>query len=340
MLESQLKLLLEEEKGTIRFRSNGIEYSAEPILIFDFDKESGESTCKFGGILLEFNGQTKKYKDFEKFFKVFENDKIEIISINDKFKSIEEYENKKAFDNISMEGLLDIFAPLADSFSLTCPYNGGYDSAHQFGVYRIDEKLAEEALSQLEEAEKASCFKVYSLIPERQRAKLPPFEKLYGEIIEECNCFASKNQTKAEECGGNVFFCDEFAEGKTKYKEPEELWYLYHSAGFIRTCRYSLEKMLHNTVERPIDAELDEEEYKPLKNSLLNIKTGFVWHCTVSGTLSKTFYFKLDSKTLQWLKKYKNDYALCGLEDLAFYRDGKLLFTSCTHEKFHHKTEE
>ena len=45
MLESQLKLLLEEEKGTIRFRSNGIEYGAEPILIFDFDKESGESTC-------------------------------------------------------------------------------------------------------------------------------------------------------------------------------------------------------------------------------------------------------------------------------------------------------
>lgn len=60
----------------------------------------------------------------------------------------------------------------------------------------------------------------------------------------------------------------------------------------------------------------------------------FSWHCTM-GPLAKVHRFRLNDKTKKWLKQFKSDYDLEGLEDLALYKGDELLFSSCTHEVFH-----
>lgn len=91
--------------------------------------------------------------------------------------------------------------------------------------------------------------------------------------------------------------------------------------------------MKNSPVEKPLCAELDGEEV--LKFNLQDIKAGFVWHCNVSSELSKTFFFELNEDTKKWLLRHGNDYAFEILQDLAFYNGDKLLFSSCTHERFH-----
>lgn len=47
------------------------------------------------------------------------------------------------------------------------------------------------------------------------------------------------------------------------------------------------------------------------------------------------FYFALNEQTTAWLAQFEHDYQFTKLEDLAFYKGDKLLFSSCTHEGFH-----
>lgn len=335
MTKAQLKNLLEKDGVSVKFSVDDTEYSAEPVMVYEFNEATGLADFKVDGFTLEKKGRRKSFKNFESFFEKFENKQVKLISINDEFESIESYEEEKAFENISMEKLLATFMPIADSFSLTCPFNSGYDEEHPFGLYRVDAKLAERALNELEEWEKKTAERQYGCILEKDRKKLPAFETLYEEVKAECRDYRRKHAEKADKFGGNVFFSDEFSEGNTKYKKPAELWHVYEAVDFVETCRYTLDKTAENEKERPLDEVLDKEEYAGLKSSLIKTEVGFTWHCTTSGMLSETFFFKLNESTAEWLKKFENDYALEGLEDLAFYKDGKLIFSSCTHEKFH-----
>ena len=335
MTKAQLKNLLEKDGVSVKFSVDDTEYSAEPVMVYEFNEATGLADFKVDGFTLEKKGRRKSFKNYESFFEKFENKQVKLISINDEFESIESYEEEKAFENINMEKLLATFMPIADSFSLTCPFNSGYDEEHPFGLYRVDAKLAERALNELEEWEKKTAERQYDCIPEKDRKKLPAFETLYEEVKAECRDYRRKHAEKADKFGGNVFFGDEFSEGNTKYKKPAELWHVYEAVDFVETCRYTLDKTAENKKERRLDAVLDKKEYVELKSSLIKTEVGFTWHCTTSGMLSETFFFKLNETTARWLKKFENDYALEGLEDLAFYKDGKLIFSSCTHEKFH-----
>ncbi|HBN12591.1 MAG TPA: hypothetical protein DD415_03155 [Clostridiales bacterium] len=335
MTKAQLQNLLEKDGASVKFSVDDTEYGAEPVMVYEFNEATGLADFKVDGFILEKKGRRKSFKDFESFFEKFENKQVKLISINDEFESIESYEDEKAFDNINMEELLATFLPVADSFSLTCPFNSGYDEEHPFGLYRVDSYLAERALNELEEWEKKTAERQYGCIPEKDRKKLPAFEMLYEEVKAECRDYRKGHKAKADKFGGNVFFGDEFSKGNTKYKKPAELWHVYEAVDFVETCRYTLDKTAENEKERPLDEVLDKEEYAGLKSSLIKTEVGFTWHCTTSGMLSETFFFKLNETTAEWLKKFENDYALEGLEDLAFYKDGKLIFSSCTHEKFH-----
>ena len=115
----------------------------------------------------------------------------------------------------------------------------------------------------------------------------------------------------------------------------DELWHAYSAVDFTGTCEYILEKLKKEQTERPLTEELESDENKALKDNLIKTEVTFVWHCTSSSELSKVFYFKLNDDTVEWLKRFKSDYDLELLEDLAFYKKGKLLFSSCTHERFH-----
>ena len=73
-----------------------------------------------------------------------------------------------------------------------------------------------------------------------------------------------------------------------------------------------------------------------LKNlNVIDYEYSFITHCT-EGSLSNTLYFALNEDTKAWLLQFKNDFEIKGeLEDLAFYKKGELVFSSCTHERFH-----
>ena len=331
----QFERLLKDDGVSIRFRADGIEFSAEPQMSYFFDEAQGISEFKATGFELTSGGKTQSYQKIEELFENFVTKQVELISINDMYCSLEEYEEEKAFENIDMEDLLKIYLPIADSFSLNCPYNDGYDAEHRYGIYSISDELAKKAIDGLASVMEETSRKQYAQISEEERVKLPPFDRLYKEIGEECAAFRKKNSKKAEKFDGNVFFCDIFGTKKSKYKEPPELWHLYHAVDFVETCRFGLDKMKENAEQRSLLAELDGEEYGELKGSLIKTDVTFSWHCTTSGQLTKVFYFALNDGTVEWLKRHKNDYDFNKLQDLAFYRDGKCVFSSCTHEGYH-----
>lgn len=249
-------------------------------------------------------------------------------NIGGSFGTVAELREKIAFDHISMDDLLKRYAD-ADRFSLTADY----------GNVHIDEELANAVLKEIDGVMRRTAESQYLLIPEEERKSLPPFDKLYGEITEECIAYRKKRAKLIKKYDGQAFFCDVFGSGKSKYKSPRELWHLYNAVDFTQTCAYTLDKLKANKEVEPIDRQLDG--LPALKEALISAKPTFCWHCTVSGQLSTVFTFKLDEKTRAWLSARKDDYdfdttqAGYLLDDLAFYRGDKILFSSCTHEGFH-----
>lgn len=145
--------------------------------------------------------------------------------------------------------------------------------------------------------------------------------------------FAKKREKRIKQSDGNSFFCDEFMRGKTKHIAPKEFWHLYHSVDFVEACAYQLEQQKKFPQTHP--AGWEAESIPALKGALISTETTFVWRCTISGGLT----FKLNDETKAWLLTHKDDYDFGEkdnyLQDLALYKGDKILFSSCTHEKFH-----
>lgn len=70
--------------------------------------------------------------------------------------------------------------------------------------------------------------------------EIEPLDGLYGEIEREYLDYFSKNEKFAEEHDGNVFMCDRFSDGKTKFTEPDELWHVYNNVEFAARKRLRL----------------------------------------------------------------------------------------------------
>lgn len=250
-------------------------------------------------------------------------------NIGERFNTIAELKEKIAFDNISIEGLLEKYAD-ADRFSLCSAY----------GDVHIGEEQAAAALKEINGVMKKTAEEQYLLISAEERKSLPPFDRLYEEIYDECTAYRKKRAKLIKKYDGEAFFCDVFGTNKSKYKSPQQLWHIYHAVDFTQTCAYTLDKLKANKVVAPTDRQLDG--LPALKEALISAKPAFCWHCTVSGQLSTVFTFELNQKTKAWLKARKDDYdfgttqASYCLDDLAFYRGDEILFSSCTHERFHH----
>lgn len=274
-----------------------------------------------------YNGETKKIKGDKKLIKFLEDEgayadgEVSVKLIGSL--TPEEFFNRVAFDNLDMQGLLEKYLPLADSFSLTCPY----------GSFNVSEELADKALKEV----KAECYKSAEMqfmhVPEDERKKLPPFKTIYADIEKEYDEYCREHSALIDANEGYACFSDVFS-GDRIYSSLTELWHAYNEVDFAGTCGYTLEKLKKCEAVQPLDSELDGEA-ACLKANLIKTDVTFCWHCTRSGELSKVFYIKLNEDTVKWLKKFGTDYDLEGLEDLAFYKKGKLLFSSCTHEKFH-----
>lgn len=263
------------------------------------------------------------------------NDLIKIVSFGDSFPTYSKYLEKKNFDEIGMKALLEKYLPYADRFSLTCPYNDGYSLKKPYGIYNLSEEIAAKAIKKLQERTYADLKKSYENISADEKNNLPGFEELYADIEKEIKEYRIKKKKAIEKNGGFSFACDLFSKGETKYKQPQQLWHFYHNIDFICYARWICGKMSENKESADLCRELNDDLYKGLKGSLLETEVTFVWHCTISGMLSKVFYFSLNDKTVKWLSALKNDYDLKLLQDLAFYKGGTPLFSSCTHENFH-----
>lgn len=333
-MTEELRRLLEEKFVAATVEADGKTYRIEPEISVKFTDGAFEKRASAFNVFC--GGKKAVYKSFEQVLKAIKRqgeEEIKIISAGD-FKTYEEYLADERFKNIDMAGLLEKYLPIADEFSLTAPFNK-YDEEHPYGIYKVGESEAAEAAKGIEEYAKKSALSAYQRLSEGQRRELPPFDMLYKEIKEEYALFASARSKLMEEHGGHVFFGDEFGRGNVKYSKYEGLRQAYGAVDFEGACLFSLGKMKENTETRPDDWELGLEYYAPLKGALKRIETGFVWHCTASGLLSKTLYFELNSESIGWLKGLENDYDMRLLEDLAFYRAHRCVFSSCTHEGFH-----
>ena len=135
----------------------------------------------------------------------------------------------------------------------------------------------------------------------------------------------------------NSFICDcvltERYGKRTKYVEPVGyFWHFYHLIGQNLDRKKHIEELMKNKNEL---SALDKIEDNILKQNLIKYEILYHNHCTESGGLMVNYYFKLNEETKKWLLQFKNDFDINGsLEDLAFYKDEKLVFSSCTHEKF------
>ncbi len=330
--ESLLFTLLEEDRADTVVEADGKVYKIEPQITVDFDGSVFEE--KISGYRAVSCGKEYGCADFKELLKlVRKNGDVKIVSAGG-FASLEEYLADKKFKTIGMAELLEKYLPSADEFSLTAPFNE-YDGEHPYGIYRVGEREAAAAAAKLSEYTKKTALAAYGRLTEGQKRQLPPFERLYAEVKEEYSKYAAGRAEFMEANGGSVFFGDEFAKGNAKYSKFKELWHMYEAVDFEGTCLFCLGKMRQNIKIRPDDYELGLECYAPLKGAHRRTEVGFVWHCTASGRLAKTMYFSLNGGSIGWLKALKDDYDMGILEDLAFYKEGKCIFSSCTHERYH-----
>lgn len=301
---------------------------------------------KYKGYTVEtFKGKMHVSKKFKYIFQlfsylekeqVFDADELTVVSYNDEYKTYQEYADALAFNNIDMTGILEKYLPQADRFSLNCPFCLEYDAEHMLGTYHLNDEHAEYARNKARKDILKILGTVYERINNQDKENLPPLDKLIESITEEIKDFRHALGDKTiESNGGDSFMCDEFSRGKTRLTSPQELWHFYHSLDKLLMYYWISNKLQKNTIESPLDAELDAEYYSQLKQDLIDIEVTFSWHCTMSSELTKVFYFRLTENSIAWLKKLKNDYDMRELQDLAFYNGDTVLFSSCTHEGFH-----
>ncbi len=78
-----------------------------------------------------------------------------------------------------------------------------------------------------------------------------------------------------------------------------------------------------------------EEIPEELKESLIRYEVSFFNNASICyDLLSINYYFKLNEESKKYLLKFKTDFDLDYLDDLALYKNDKLMFSSNTHEEY------
>lgn len=186
----------------------------------------------------------------------------------------------------------------------------------------------------------------------------PKFEILYQEIEQECKEFCSKNNQKKvinnffdknrisemkkmgmnkkeiDNIINNFFSCRFIADKvgeSTKYGKENEnfFWHFYNTVGQIIDYQNKKDDYINTNGINPINQIPNE-----LKKKLIKYEILFYNSVTTCNRLMINYYFILDAETKKYLLKYKTDFDLDDLEDLAMFKNNKLLFYSCTHEQY------
>ena len=225
-----------------------------------------------------------------------------------------------------------------------------FSLSRYYGNENIDDLEAKQLIEKVKTCSKEECREIYKQIMSNEN--LPSFDELIEEIREEIEQFDAYEYAKQNAL---PLWMEEMIERKqyewkylilgdsgkrvTKYDDEYGMFSKIYKI-LIRENRnlnriYDLQK---TSTERKnvVESEMSYAELKPyLKRKELSFET----HCTM-GPLFETYYFELNDITKKWLLKYKSVFDFNGeyreyLQDLALYKNEKLMFSSCTHEEFH-----
>lgn len=188
----------------------------------------------------------------------------------------------------------------------------------QRGFYKLSDKEADEIINITKKRNREECKKIWESI--NNKDKLPPFEEVIQDIEIEILNF------------GTDYIVDVVGE-KTKY--GREFWHIY-SLLSNEIEQLELIRSLQKTEETGPYLIDTNRKYEILKPYIKRKEISFHTHCTISSILYETYYFELNEETKKWLLNYEDVFSFDGepLEDLAFYKDEKLKFSSCTHEGY------
>ena len=187
--------------------------------------------------------------------------------------------------------------------------------------FNVTEKEFIDALNNIRKKDKEELRKRYEMI-KQYLIGYPQFEELYAEIERECYEF------KKNKCHS---FISDLVGKTTKYgKEHEEFF-----QNFYFVIEMSIERQ-NKKEEYCISNGISPIENVPvkLKDYLLHYEISFYNQVTISGQLMINYYFSLNDETKEYLLKFKTDFDLNDLQDLALYNNGEVKFYSCTHEGY------
>lgn len=225
--------------------------------------------------------------------------------------------------------------PQATSFSLTGPFQKGYDQNHPYGIYKLDEAMAKKIEENIKNHLFQNLHLRYSNWSNKDKLIHPSYDELIASIQQEVRAHLSLVYSKKLPKDTSPFMCDVFMMKKAKHQQPSDLWHFYHDISlFEDTYQVSLDAARNNSIERDIFDIFQNPYYAPLKPSLLKTNISFFWHCTQSSQLAITYYFSLNQESIAWLNELKGPLDMKELEDFALYHNEELLFSSCTHEGF------
>ncbi len=216
-------------------------------------------------------------------------------------------------------------------------YCNKFSLSSSLPITKIPSNDKKNLLEQNLQNEKESLSQYYQHFSKKENIVVD-FETLYNDIVKECRKFYKKIQgkdiTTLLNNDSSPFIADHVGKD-TKYSEPISLiWHFYHNIQQVFMSNDALSNMLE--IDKfNIDDIVTKEKDVSLKNNFLKYEYTFTTHCT-KGPLQLVLYFNLNDDTKKWLLQFKDDFDLGNseFEDLAFYDNNKLKFSSCTHEGF------
>ena len=230
-----------------------------------------------------------------------------------------------------------------DTFCLTGMVDG----------YKVSEKEFYDALAYKKESDRQYLEDEYNE-HELQQKGYPEFNKLYSEIEQECKEFYNEeNRQKYIKESYEKYKKWGFSEEKIKSTNISDRFKYSLIVSLVgEKTKYGNEyedyfHRFYYDVSENLDIENDKIKYcfnngtppaeqvpKELKEYLIRYEASFYNEVTAYGGLIINYYFYLNNKTKEYLLKFKSDFDLEGLEDLAIYKGDDVEFYSCTHEKF------
>ena len=334
----EFKKFLDSDDITFTFGDGDNFLDISPAISILWDGKNEPEIKREGYEILRYeNGEAVFQESFEDFEKAV-GYMAEFVSVGDTvtankisgFETLEEYYDERNFRDASMSELLEKYKD-CDEFSLTNSESG-----------KITREQADEIAEKERKSAEEECKRIYDA---ENKGDLPPFETVLKDVREECAEFVVKKRKKFPEkkYGKYIasFICDFVMDEKTKYYGEDFWWHIYIALG----REYD---NIANIYDRVALAESGDDAFAAdglewLRDCVLRTDTGFENHCTQTSELLTTYFFPLNDKTKRWLSTKKDDYDFhygCGLADLAFYKNGKIRFSSCTHEHFHNDIKE